>query len=166
MAIVGYPQRRGWPAVRHTLAKLFSPTCMLRSDAAYVKAFLAEAAALQAADDASRSDDSGGGGSGSGGAGALEPAPTADAAGGKERQAEEADAAPLMGGKSRVSASSAGPLADDAVLPWWLPPEQVPAQYSGASGCGSGWAGAEAASMPVWPAWSGGPTKQPAAHSG
>lgn len=128
MVIVGYPERRGWPAVRHTLAKLFSPTLMLRSDAAYVKALLAQAAALDVADasaDASSHGSSGGG---------HEPGAAADgsAAAAGDGDGGQAEAAPLMGTKSLATLES--PLSDTAILPWWLPPEQVPARYSGAPG--------------------------------
>ncbi|PRW44348.1 pyruvate decarboxylase 4 [Chlorella sorokiniana] len=48
MRIVGF-ERRGWPAARQNLLKLISPFYMLRSDAAYVKRFLEERAADEAA---------------------------------------------------------------------------------------------------------------------
>lgn len=104
---------------------------MLRSDAAYVKRFLAEAAVIEAA-----------------GAGGDEPAIEAAGAGGDQLAVgaggadggvggevalgePTAEVAPLLGSKGLVGAGSGGGLTETAILPWWLPPEDVPPQYSG-----------------------------------
>lgn len=112
MAVVGM-EPRGWPAVRDVLLKLFSPLYMLRCDTAYAKGVLEELNAAEAAAAAA------GGG-----------------AAGEEAEVDE----PLLGRHASGAAavgSTLGKEADGgpehtsaAVLPWWLPPEDIPAEHT------------------------------------
>lgn len=105
---------------------------MVRADEKYVKRFLKQMAALEVAGEAAQAEEDA----------AEAAAAAAAAASGKVVAASEStlaladlahceatrEAAPLL-------AANAGELGKNAILPWWLPAEDVPPQYSG--GCGN-----------------------------
>ncbi|KAL4437833.1 hypothetical protein ABPG77_005745 [Micractinium sp. CCAP 211/92] len=117
MAVVGM-EPRGWAAVRDVLLKLFSPLYMLHCDTAYAKQVLEQLNAAEAA--------------------------AADAAGGSTDNAEAEPDEPLLGKYASGASGAESPLGkltaegkdfgSSAVLPWWLGPEQVPAEHSAARG--------------------------------
>ncbi|EFN57874.1 hypothetical protein CHLNCDRAFT_57000 [Chlorella variabilis] len=151
MAIVGM-ERRGWKQAASLLLTLISPLHMHHQDAKHVREVMAvhDAAELAAA----RSAAADGSPQAAAGDMNLEPAQTAAFGGSSSdgddggEEAEDEEAAGCNTGAGSAGASVDGsklarPDSDGmpVVLPWWLPPEQVPAEVSaelGTSGVISG----------------------------
>ncbi|KAL4419727.1 hypothetical protein ABPG75_006825 [Micractinium tetrahymenae] len=116
MAVVGM-EPRGWSAVRDVLLKLFSPLYMLRCDTAYAKEVLEQLNAAEAAAGAA---------GGSTGEDAKEEEPLLGKHTANNVAAEHPD--------GKAAEAEGEEYGSAAVLPWWLPPERVPPEYSAAYG--------------------------------
>lgn len=117
---------------------------MTQLDAAFVKRFLEERAAAEAAAitaPAAAAEPPGGGGTRSGDGGQGQQAAAAAAG---EGEHVPGDAAPLLEGKpaSFGQQCKGGTEAEweSGIVPFWLPPERMPAPYSGGRAQGSWWA--------------------------
>lgn len=158
MAIVGTEQR-GWRAVGDTLLRLLSPYYMLRCDTACARAVLRQLHAVEAAASladhepaASLAGAPGFPGDEYESKGSFEAAPCQPTAPLLPPEAIEGKCSPeyLPCGPTAVLPAKPGPgvvqagegeaggteedYSSAAVLPWWLPPERVPREFSAAWG--------------------------------